>query len=73
MNDLSLFLLGYVVGILIGNILIYIRHKVVGTLKIDHSNPEKDTYRFELNDFDSLNDQKMVFLKIDNNADLSQK
>ena len=68
-----LFLLGFIIGILIGNILLYIRYKVVGTLKIDHSNPEKDTYRFEINDFNSLNKQKMVFIKIDNKADLSQK
>ena len=44
-----------------------------GTLKIDHSNPEKDVYRFDVYDIDKLSKKKRIVLKIDNNADLSQK
>lgn len=44
-----------------------------GVLKIDHSNPEKDIYRFEIDDLDKLNKKKHVVLKVDHNADLSQK
>lgn len=43
-----------------------------GTLKIDHSNPEKDVYRFEIEDIDKLNSKRYITLKIDHNADLSQ-
>ena len=65
--------LGFVIGILIGVIsgLFYPR-KYSGVLRIDHSNPEKDIYRFEINDIDSLNKKKKIVLKIDHNADLSQ-
>ena len=44
-----------------------------GTLRIDHSNPEKDVYRFEIDNLDRLRNKKHIRLKIDNNADLSQK
>lgn len=41
-----------------------------GVLKIDHSNPEKDIYRIELDDLDSISKRKRIVLKIDNYADL---
>ena len=71
--DYVYFLMGVIFGIVIANVLLYIRYKVIGTLKIDRTNPEKDVYRFEVDNFDALNDKKMVFLKVDNNANLSQK
>ena len=43
-----------------------------GTLRIDHSNPDKDTYRFEVNDLDNLSKKKRIVLKVDNNAIFSQ-
>lgn len=43
-----------------------------GTLKIDHTNPEKDVYRFEINDLDKLKGKTYITLKIDHNAKLSQ-
>ena len=71
--DYVYFLMAVIFGIVIANVLLYIRYKVIGTLKIDRTNPEKDVYRFEVDNFDALNDKKMVFLKFDNNANLSQK
>ena len=71
--DCVYFLAGVIFGTVIANVLLYIRYKVVGTLKIDHTNPEKDVYRFEVDNLDALNDKKMVFLKVDNDANLSQK
>ena len=44
-----------------------------GTLRIDHSNPDKDVYRFEINDLDGIRRKKRITLKIDHNADLSHK
>ena len=46
---------------------------MIGTLKIDHSNPEKDLYRFEIDKIEDLSERRVLILKIDNNADLSQK
>jgi hypothetical protein len=58
----------------IGVMLLYIVLKTAtGTLRIDHRNPEKDVYRFEINNLDKINSKKRVVLKIDNDADLSQK
>ena len=44
-----------------------------GVLRIDHSNQEKDVYRFEINDLENLNKKNKIVLKIDHYADLSPK
>ena len=44
-----------------------------GILRIDHSNPEKDVYRIEINDLDALSRKKKVILDVDNSAILSQE
>ena len=44
-----------------------------GTLRIDHSNPEKDVYRIEIDDLDALSRKKKVILDVDNSAILSQE
>ena len=65
-----------IIGSLIGTVVTLVLHNMiftVGTLRIDHSNPEKDTYRFDLGNLDALNKRKRITLKIDHNADLSQK
>lgn len=66
------FLIGTVIGSIVSNIIFYIRTGS-GTLRIDHSNPDKDLYRFEIDDLDKLDSQKKVLLKIDHNANLSQQ
>lgn len=43
-----------------------------GVLRIDHSNPDKDVYRIEIDDLDKLSKKKRVYLRIDHNADLRQ-
>lgn len=68
-----IFIFGVLIGSVITNFIIYLRTEN-GILKIDHSNPEKDSYLFEINDsLDKLESKKILVLKIDNNADLSQK
>lgn len=58
----------------IGVMLLYMVLKTAfGTLRIDHHNPEKDVYRFEIDDLDKIKSRKRVVLKVDNDADLSQK
>lgn len=70
-NPWILFALGIILGALV-TILIYLA-RTSGTLKIDQTNPEKDVYRLEINDLDSLIKKQRVVLKVDKNADLSQK
>ena len=67
-------------GIFIGAFLMAVIYTIVrviqtsaGTLLIDHSNPEKDVYRFQINDLDKLSKKREVRLRVDNNADLSQE
>ena len=66
-------LIGFVTGFSICNCLFGIYYKAVGTLKIDHSNKDKDTYLFEIDNLDELSMKKHIVLKVDNNANLSQK
>lgn len=68
-----LFLIGLVTGGSIVNLIFGIYYKSEGTLRIDHSNLEKDIYRIEIDDLDGLSKKKHIVLKIDNNANLSQK
>lgn len=70
------FILMSVISFMLGMIINNIHYRFVGIsgkLKIDHSNPEKDIYRLEIEDLDSLNKKKHVTLKVIHNADLSQK
>ena len=65
-----------VVSSLVGSIvtvLIIFLKSVRGTLRIDHSDPNKDMYRIELDDLDVLTRKKLVILDIDHHANLSQK
>lgn len=65
-----------VVSSLMGSIvtvLIIFLKSVRGTLRIDHSDPNKDMYRLELDDLDVLTRKKLVILDIDHHANLSQK
>lgn len=47
--------------------------RTAGTLKIDHSNPEKDVYRLEIDDLEGLSKKHKIVLKVDNSANLSQE
>lgn len=65
-----------IIGATIGTIVTIIFNEMIfthGTLRIDHSNPDKDLYRFEIKDLDGIRRKKRITLKIDHNADLSQK
>lgn len=66
------FLVGLVIGSII-TVIVMCKLTVSGVLRIDHSNPEKDIYRFDVDDIDRLSKKKRITLSIDNNADLSRK
>lgn len=66
-----MFLLGMIAGG--GLVAIYYTFRTTaGTLKIDHSNPEKDVYRFEIDDLDKISSKKCIELRIDHNAVLAE-
>lgn len=43
-----------------------------GVLRIDRNNPEKESYKLEVDNLDELAVKTQLVLKIDNNATLSQ-
>ena len=70
------YFIAFVFGLIFGAVLSTVIHNVrshSGVLKIDRSNPNKDVYRFDVEDLDGLVKKKFITLKVDNNADLSQK
>ena len=71
MNYVILFIVCILINIVIN--LIFFSRKPSGTLRIDHSNPEKDIYRFEIDDFDALSRKTKITIKVDNNAHISQE
>ena len=68
----AIFALGVFIGFLVAA-LVSTCYRAAGILKIDHSDPEKDQYLFEIGDLDGLSKKTKIVLKIDNKADLSQK
>lgn len=67
------FMVPFLLGAAIGIFLYRFTYVPKGTLKIDHSNPEKDVYRFEIDNLDELSKMSRITLKIDNAAKLSQE
>ena len=69
------FVLGIIVAFVFGVIMDILEHlrTARGMLRIDHSNPEKDVYRIEIDDLDDLAKKSRVVLKVDHDAYLSQE
>lgn len=66
------FWLGLFVGLIVAGLFLWNPWTTTGTLRIDHSNPEKDLYRLEIDELEDLSKRKRIILKVDNHADLSQ-
>lgn len=62
---------GLLVGIIFYRLIFWLRSKK-GVLRIDHSNPEKDVYRFEIDGIVDDSTKRFV-LKVDHDADLSHE
>lgn len=69
--ELVFLLIGIIVGAIVSSLWHRFR-KTNGVLKIDHSNPEKDIYRFEIDEIDNIAHKTRIVLRIDNKADFSQ-
>lgn len=72
MSNFLWILIGVTIGVILTQIVNYLR-SAHGTLKIDHSDSNKDVYRLVIDDLEELSKKSYVFLEIDHNADLSQK
>lgn len=66
------FIFGVFIGGLVANFIIR-KSAAKAVFKIDHSDPETDRYRFDIDDFKDLDSSTYLLLKIDHNANLSQK
>lgn len=67
-------LIGQLIGCIITAIVCGFIHQYkagTGILRIDHSNPQKDIYRFDVDNLDDLSKKDKLIMKIDHNADLS--
>lgn len=63
----------FILGLIVGGLIVLIFHHRItasGELLIDHTDPEKDIYRINVNNLDDLSKKKRVILKVDNNAKL---
>lgn len=63
----------FILGLIIGSLIVLIFHRRItasGELLIDHTDPEKDIYRINIDNLDDLSKKKQVILKVDNNARL---
>lgn len=71
----------YIIGLVLGVFIMYLIDRFImprcgkhdGILHIDTSNPEKDLYRFDIDDLDKLHKKNYMVIKINKNADLTQK
>ena len=69
--EMIIFSIGIFVGAIIATITMRI-FSASGTLKIDHTNPDKDIYRIEIDSTDAIDKRTRMYLKIDHNANFSQ-
>lgn len=67
------FVLGLIVGLLLAGLFRWNPWTGKGVFKIDHSDPNKDIYRLEIDRLDEIAHKRRIILKIDHKADLSQK
>lgn len=71
MNSYLIFSLGIVVGTIMTRLILQVS-SAKAVLRIDHSNPEKDIYRLDLDNVCSMN-KKTLLLKIDHSANFTNE
>lgn len=65
------FVLGYLAGGLTVTLVMWLvifRRSGKGILRIDHSNPERDIYRFETQGLEQIDNKRYIILQIDHHA-----
>lgn len=65
----------FIFGVIVGGLLTFlvVLRMLVGTLKIDHDDPEKDVYRFDVTDIDALAKRKYILLAVESNSHFSHE
>lgn len=71
MNSYLIFSLGIIIGSIMTRLILQVS-SAKAVLHIDHSNPEKDIYRLDLDNVCSMN-KKTLLLKIDHRANFTNK
>ena len=71
MNSYLIFSLGIIIGVIMTRLILQVS-SAKAVLRIDHSNPEKDIYRLDLDNVCSAN-KKILLLKIDHRANFTNK
>lgn len=71
MNSYLIFSLGIIIGVITTRLILQVS-SAKAVLRIDHSNPEKDIYRLDLDNVCSTN-KKILLLKIDHRANFTNK
>ena len=66
-----MFIFGAIVGFLLA--CLFALRLLVGTLRIDHDNPEKDVYRFDVTDIDALAKRKYILLQVESDSHFSHE
>ena len=71
MNSYLIFSLGIIIGVITTRLILQVS-SAKAVLRIDHSNPEKDIYRLDLDNVCNTN-KKTLFLKIDHRANFTNE
>ena len=71
MNSYLIFSLGIIIGVITTRLILQVS-SAKAVLRIDHSNPEKDIYRLDLDNVCSMN-KKTLLLKIDHCANFANE
>ena len=71
------YIIGFIVGCILTGIILtimfYIRHPLLGTLKVDESDPENIKWRFIISKDVDFSKTKQIYLKVDNRANISHE
>lgn len=68
--------IGCIIGVVTYSAILFIiglTRNTWGTLHVDHSDPERDVYRINIDNLDCLNDRKRVILYVKHDNKPSQK
>lgn len=63
---------GIIIGLILANLMVWNPWTATGVMRVDHTNPDKDSYLLEIDDLDQLNHKKRIIIAIDHNANLSR-
>lgn len=63
---------GIIIGLILANLVVWNPWTATGVMRIDHTDPDKDSYLLEIDDLDKLNRKRRIIITVDHDADLSR-